>query len=150
MSSSPTLNISDKMDELEARASTYPQTDLPVTHRFTDGLYSREIFMPANTLVTSRTHLTQHPFVVLEGIVDVIDEQGVITQYHAPYVGITQPNTRRVLVTVTDTRWITFHVTSKTNPDEIGEEITTSNNPLLNPEFRQAYLTKEAACLGQQ
>jgi hypothetical protein len=137
------------MDELEARAANYPQTELPVTHRFTDGLYSREIFMPANTLVTSRTHLTEHPFVILSGIVDVIDEQGVVTQYHAPYVGTTKPNTRRVLVTVTDTRWITFHVTSKTDPDEIGQEITTSENSLLKPEFRQAYLTGEAACLGQ-
>ena len=148
MDQSPTLNMSRSMDELEARAAEYPQTDLPVQHRFTDNLYMREIFMPANTLVTSRTHLTEHPFVILSGVVDVLDETGVMHRYSAPYVGITKPNTRRVLVTVTDVRWITFHVTNLTDPEQIGELITTSNNQLLPKGFQQIWNRKEAPCLG--
>lgn len=104
--------------------------------------------MPANTLVTSRTHLTEHPFVILSGVVDVLDETGVMHRYSAPYVGITKPNTRRVLVTVTDVRWITFHVTNLTDPEQIGELITTSNNQLLPKGFQQIWNRKEAPCLG--
>ncbi len=39
----------------------------PITHRFTDGMYSREIFMEKGPVLTSRVHKTNHPFVVSKG-----------------------------------------------------------------------------------
>jgi len=129
-----------KMDIFESEVAKLPQVNLPLVHRFTDGMYIREIYMPAGTVVTSRTHKTQHPFVVAQGVVDVIDEEGRIERIMAPYLGITQAGTRRVLRVLDDCVWITFHATDKKDPVEISNEITEGNNDLLPDGFKQAYL----------
>lgn len=101
-----------QLDELERRmlASGAPVIDLPLIHRFTPGLYMREIFMPAGTLLTSKIHMTEHPFVILTGRVSVrIIETGVTEHFTAPHVGVTRPGTRRLLYIHEDCRWITFH-----------------------------------------
>lgn len=89
--------------------------DFPVIHRFTWGLYTREIFMPAGSILTSRIHRTQHQYMILQGKAEVfIDGRGwVLVQ--AGDVGTTQPGTRRVLRILEDCRWITSHP----NPDNI-------------------------------
>jgi len=129
-----------KMDIFESEVAKLPQVNLPLVHRFTDGMYIREIHMPAGSVVTSRTHKTQHPFVVAQGMVDVIDEEGKIERIMAPYMGITQAGTRRVLKVLRDTVWITFHATDKKDPVAIADEITESTNDLLPDGFKQAYL----------
>ncbi len=106
------------IDDLELTMLGHPEAlvELPLTHRFTDGLYIREIFMAAGTMATSRIHKTQHPYVVLRGCADVfIPETGVVERITAPHIGITQPGTRRVLIMHKDTVWATFHP----NPDNL-------------------------------
>ncbi len=84
--------------------------DMPLVHRFTPGLYAREIFMRAGTLATSKIHTTEHPYVVISGRASVfIPGEGVVVHIEAPHVGITKPGTRRLLYMHEDTRWITFH-----------------------------------------
>lgn len=123
------------LDILEAEIFKQPQVYCPLVHRFTPNLYTREIFMPAGTVVTSVKHLTRHPFVISQGDVSVWQDGQEIARYQAPYTGITEPGTRRLLVTHADTIWTTFHVTEKTDPDEIIQEITdTEPNPLLSEE----------------
>lgn len=106
----PTRDM-ERLDSLERAMldSGLPAIHMPVTHRFTPGLYAREIFMPAGTLLTSKIHNTEHPFCVLEGVARVfIPGEGVV-ELAAGHVGITKPGTRRVLYIVEDCRWITFH-----------------------------------------
>ena len=83
--------------------------ELPVIHRFTPSLYAREIFMPAGTLLTSRIHQTEHPYVVISGVAKVYIPGVGIERLEAGHVGITQPGTRRLLLIEEDCRWITFH-----------------------------------------
>lgn len=137
----------DRMDILEAKVAAMPQGYAPLVHRFTPGLYIREIFMPAGSIVTSRRHLTTHPFVVSQGSVEVIYENGSTQIIDAPYSGITQAGTRRALRVIEDTIWTTFHVTDKTDPVEIENEITECTNPLLPNGFQQAYLGRESDLL---
>lgn len=92
-----------------ARAGVTEPIELPLVHRFTPGLYTREIFMPAGTLLTSRIHKTEHPFVVLTGKVSVYIPGEGVEHIEAPHVGVTQPGTRRVLYIHEDCRWLTFH-----------------------------------------
>ena len=104
------LDMDERIDRLEAvmLASGEP-VELPLTHRFTPGLYAREIFMPAGTLLTSRIHNTAHPYVVLSGRARVFIDGVGVQDLQAGHVGITQPGTRRVLYIVEDCRWVTFH-----------------------------------------
>jgi len=112
-----------KVDRLEAALAILPQCDMPLTHRFTPGLYMREIFMPKGAIVISKIHKTEHPFVILKGRANVwIDGQGVV-KLKAPHVGITKPGTRRVLYIPEDCSWITFHPTSQTDLEQIEDEV---------------------------
>lgn len=83
--------------------------ELPVVHRFTPGLYTREIFMPAGTLLTSRIHKTEHPFVVTKGRARVLIPGEGVQEIEAGHVGITRAGTRRLLLIVEDCTWLTFH-----------------------------------------
>ncbi len=94
----------------------------PLKHRFTDGMYIREIFMPAGSILTSMIHKTNHPFVVSKGKCKVYDGDNVL-EIEAPYTGITEPNTRRLIYVEEDTIWTTFHATNKTDVEEIEKEI---------------------------
>lgn len=115
----PTAAATDdhaRLDELELKllASDAPAVELPLIHRFTPGLYAREIFMPAGTLLTSRQHETEHPYVILTGRVRVLVAGECVEELVAPHVGVTKPGTRRLLYIAEDCRWITFHP----NPDD--------------------------------
>ncbi|WP_367874012.1 hypothetical protein [Luteolibacter sp. Populi] len=109
--------------------------EMPVTHRFAEGLYIRTIFIPAGTVLTSREHLHQHPFVISQGDISVTSEKEGAVRYTAPHVGITEPGTRRVLAAHADTTWTTVHLnpTNETDPDKIVLEITGHDNPLVDP-----------------
>ena len=56
-----------RIDELEAALQSYEPVHCPVKHRFTEGMYIREIFMPAGTLLTSKIHNTEHPYTISLG-----------------------------------------------------------------------------------
>jgi hypothetical protein len=133
------------IDQLEASMLSRPVVEMPVTHRFTPGMYIREIFIPAGTLLTSAIHKTEHPFVISKGRIAVISEIEGRVIYEAPFTGITQPGTRRVLHAETDTVWTTFHATGETDVSKICEALLDlRENPLLpknfTPAFRQTFL----------
>ena len=132
-----TLSHKSKMDIFEAELAQLPQLQVPVIHRFTEGLYIREVHVPAGTVFTSRTHKTQHPFVISKGICDIVDEKGGITRVSAPHTGITEIVTRRVFAVYEDLVLTCFHPTTLTDPDEFVELNTEMENELLPEGFKQ-------------
>lgn len=113
----------NEVERMIAEAAETSPHECSVTHRFTPGLYSREILMPKGTLLTSKIHRTEHQYVVLQGVAHVwTDDEGVVT-IKAPFVGITKPGTRRILFIEEDCRWITFHPTKETNIEQIEAEL---------------------------
>lgn len=124
-----------RIDELEAvMAANYPAVECPLTHVFTEGLYSREIFLPAGSLATSKIHKTEHPFVVSKGKILVSIDKGEWVQLEAPYIGVTKAGTRRVVYAVEDTVWTTFHANPNniTDLEEVEDMIVEKHdNPLL-------------------
>jgi len=124
----------DLMNQFDLAILAMPPRECPLIHRFTPGLYIREIFMPKDTTLTSLLHLTTHPFFVMKGDVSVWYHGVPPQRYKAPYTGITEAGTRRLLYTHEDTVWITTHVTSLTDPDEIIDSITSRDfNPHVDP-----------------
>lgn len=116
----PLTNI----DSLYLKLKALPEANMPLTHIFTPGLYTRQIFMPAGAIVISKIHKFEHPFLVSKGRVSVIDSHGNCVMIQAPYLGVTKPGTQRVLYCHSDTLWATFHVTDLTDPEEIVNQIT--------------------------
>ena len=112
----------ERFDEIEAAMFDFPPIEMPVEHLFTPGIYARQIFMPAGTLLTSKIHKTEHPFVISKGVVSVWNN-GKAELLRAPHHGVTYPGTRRILYIHEDCIWTTYHATTETDPAKIEEVI---------------------------
>lgn len=124
-------NIRDKIMSVEKWISQMPGAKFgddcgPLRHSFTDDCYIREILMPAGMFISSKIHKTQHPYFVMVGDVSVLTEDGVV-RIKAPYAGITEIGTKRILYTHEDTIWITVHVTKEKDLKKIEEEVIASS-----------------------
>lgn len=113
-----------EMDAIDAMVMAQPQVEMPLKHVFTPHLYTRQILIPAGTLATTRIHLTEHPFIISLGRASVWSRDTGWSHVQAPHLGVTKPGTRRAIYAHEDTIWTTFHVTDKTDPDEIAREVT--------------------------
>lgn len=129
----------EKIDEFEGVLIQGDQVECPLVHRFTKGLYIREVTMPAGTVVSTKIHKTEHPFIISKGKVNVMIGDEIIT-LEAPYCGITQPGTRRLIYILEDTVWTTIHRNDDdcTDLEEIEIRlIEPHDNPLLPEEYKQ-------------
>jgi hypothetical protein len=93
---------------LEARIKEYPQHEFQTRHYFADGIYVREILIPAGVMLTGKIHKTAHVNIVSQGELLVWTEQGM-KRIRAPYTFVSQPGTKRVGWAVSDTIWSTIH-----------------------------------------
>ncbi len=123
-----------KIDDLEQQLEQHPDSfnELVTHHIFTPGIYVREVLMKKNDFITTRIHLTEHPFIISMGRVLIwTDEQGVV-ELGAPYTGITKPGTRRMIFMLEDTIWSTVHANpdNETDPEKIMDKITYNNRAL--------------------
>jgi hypothetical protein len=108
-------------------------------HTFTPGingahLYSREITMPAGSVIVSEIHRTCHNYIVSKGRLAVHTPDGAVELIEAPHQGITVPGTQRILAVFEETVWTTNHIIpdTLTDPEEIKAWLTIPiNNPLL-------------------
>lgn len=119
-----------QLDAMDVALADGPQASFVERHVFTPGLCVRELFMPAGTLLTSRIHLLEHPFVISLGVCSVWDLENGWQLLSAPHTGVTQPGTRRALYVHEDTIWSTFHVTTETDPNKVLAEITYDHRKL--------------------
>jgi hypothetical protein len=111
--------MSVDIERLEDAMRKLPQF-VPVTrHYFADGMYCREVFRPADTLITGKVHKKEHFYMVMSGTVAIVG-QGQIT---GPTVIVSQPGTKRVVYAVTDATCLTVHRTALTDLDEIEAEL---------------------------
>lgn len=120
-----------KVDAFEAALVRAPQLILPITHRFAPGIYLREMRAPAGAWITSKIHVTDHPFIVSAGELSVLQEDGKWIRIRAPFTGITKAGTRRLAYMHTDVVWTTIHATDETDPDVIESRITLEHTDHL-------------------
>jgi len=99
-----------------------PQAETVVTDHFADGLYARELFIPAGVCLVGALHKTNHIFTVSQGECYAVTHEGK-EHIVAPYTGQTRPGMKRVIYALTDTVWTTYHPTDETNPEKIAAQI---------------------------
>jgi hypothetical protein len=130
-----TTDFINQVDELEAQmVGNYELVNCPLVHRFTDGLYVRQVSIPKGTLATSEIHLTQHQYFLLKGKVTVWSNNNEPITIEAPYIGTTEPNTRRVVYVWEDCVWATSHPNpNNENVEQIEDRIIQKHdNPNLD------------------
>lgn len=105
-------------ENLAAFMQTLPQMDAPVTHHFSDGVYVREIFMPAGMLIVGKIHKTKHLNIIQQGACRVVTPTRIL-DIKGPYTFESDPGEQKIVYMYTDVTWSTVHVTEETSLDEI-------------------------------
>lgn len=115
----PTL---DAIHRLQAAMTTLPQAVLDTKHHFADGLYARELFRPADTLIVGKVHRREHLYIVLSGEVTIVGD-GYRERVKAPRIFVSQPGTKRAVYAHEDSICVTVHRTNETDLDKIEAEL---------------------------
>jgi len=119
---------------------------MPLKHDFSDGLYTREIFMPKGTVVVSFIHKQNHPSFFLSGEMSVLNDKGEINRIKAPMKVMTEIGTQRVAYMHEDCVWVCVYRTDKETIEEAEKDIYTEDYKEL-PEY--VILNKKLLCQEQ-
>lgn len=104
-------------DDLRISADTL----VPV-HRFIDGVYMRELTMPAGSTIVGKRHAQEHFVVMTKGRCVCVTERGQ-EDLVAPCVFVSPAGEKRALFMHEETTWLTVHRTDHTNLDAIEDDL---------------------------
>jgi len=97
-----------KVVELERALKQLPQLEAEMHHHFCQGVYAREMRVPAGTVLTGAIHKRDCINFIMAGSVEVRSEQGAV-RLTAPHVFVSPPGTKRAMFVIEDLIWITVH-----------------------------------------
>ena len=122
----------DRIYRLEAALRSMPQVDCPVRNLFADGLYVREMTLPAGTVIVGALHKTEHVTIISKGRVRVVRPDGM-EEFTAPAMFISQPGAKNAVHVIEDSAWTTIHANpdNERDIDVLVERFTTSKNSEL-------------------
>lgn len=88
--------------------------ELKETHHFADGIYGRELFIPAGTVLTGKIHRHSTLNLLIQGDITVTTPEGM-RRIQAPAVFVSEPGTKKAGYAHTDTIWVNVHPTKITD-----------------------------------
>ena len=136
----------EQIERLEAAILTMPQLEIQTTHYFANGLYAREVLIPAGAILTGKVHKAEHLNIVSAGRIIVWTEDGM-REVSAPYTMVSRPGTKRVGMALEDTVWTTIHATEITATELTPEVLAALEAELI--ELSVSVIEgKDNLCLG--
>jgi hypothetical protein len=98
----------------------------PLKHKFTPGIYTREILIPKGTLLVGKLHKYEHLSMMISGMMTVLGDDGNWVRIKGPLTTIAPAGTKRAGYAHTDVVWITVHEnpTNETDVDKIVKHLT--------------------------
>lgn len=110
--------VRQKIADLEAKMRAMPQIPIQETHRFSKGVYAREIFIPKGTLLVGKIHKHLNMNIISQGDVSFMSIDGTM-RVQAPYTFVASPGVKRTIYAHKDTVWTTIHGTEETDLHKI-------------------------------
>lgn len=135
----PTLR---DMQQLSAVLGLYPQEPLEPKHHFATGMYGRELFMKAGTLIVGKIHKHQHLAIMVYGDITVYTEREGKKRLTGYNMMVSPPETKRVVYPHADTLWITIHASDSQDLEQLESELITPEDPAAIEAFAQQYLAE--------
>lgn len=99
---------------LAAKLFEFQQADAPVIHRFSPGLYVRELHMPGGCLAVGHYHKYEHFNIFLEGHIFIFKDDGTVQELKAPMMFNAPPGKKSGYV-VEDSIWLNVFATDETD-----------------------------------
>jgi hypothetical protein len=132
ISDGPNLEFRDAIKHAEASILECDQTEIDPVHYFCDGLYAREITIPAGTVLTGKIHSKEHINIISKGKIAVATEAGY-KEIEAPATIVSMPNTKRIGYAIEDTVWTTIHANPACTEDleQLEQELIHSEYDML-------------------
>ena len=90
---------------------------LGMKHSFTDGVYCREMTIPAETMVVGKIHKHKHHNFLVKGEILVATAEGGVQHLKAPMMIVSDPGTQRVGYALTETVWTCVHLNESNTQD---------------------------------
>jgi len=125
------LTHAQAIDCIAHELAGLPQRPAPVTHRFAPGVYLREIFMAADSVVIGRIHKTEHFNIILQGACLIVHDDGTREELRAPMTFVSKAGVQKVLYVLEDTIWQTVHPTNETDFDKLDHMLVEPVPPEL-------------------
>lgn len=116
LQAAPVLDLTDSISTLKNEMLKYEQYEPKTSHCFHGGMYCREVFRPAGTLIVGKVHKREHFYFVVFGTVMVTTDDGPQT-VEGPQLICSSPGTQRAVYAVTDALCMTFHRTDAITPE---------------------------------
>lgn len=125
----------------------------PLKHKFADGLYIREIFLPKGYVIVTKLFKQSHATFMLLGDCSILTEKGIM-RVKAPFHMVTSIGTKRVIYVHEDTVWITIHANPKglRDPKALEEDIIAKDYKELDEQENKfiEVFSEEKKCHLQQ
>lgn len=125
-----------------AIASQCEPVDCPVTHHWADGIYGREMFIPAGTVLTGKIHRFSTLNFLMQGEITVTTPDGM-RRISAPAIFTSDPGCKKAGYAHTDVVWVNVHPTKLRDVDAI-------ESKFIEPEAPVLISSEEVPCLGEQ
>ncbi len=122
----------EKINQLETAMLQEEQVNIPVVHRFSGGIYAREITIPKGTLLTGRIHKFDHFDIMLSGDVTVSTDTGEVKRLTGLNIMEGKSGKKRAGYAHEDTHWITFHSAEERDGEQMYEFLTCGSFEELN------------------
>lgn len=103
-------------------------------HHFAQGLYAREMRVPAGTVWVGKIHKYPCLNFIMDGIAEIRSDKGAM-RVESPYVFESGSGTKRAFVAITDLTWVTVHPTKETDLERLEAELIAETYNQL-PESR--------------
>jgi hypothetical protein len=141
----PNVPTREQIFDLERAIAMHPNRveELQVFHHFADGMYARELHIPAGVVLTGEIHKTQHLAMVAAGSITVWTEDGM-KRLDAPSLFVSQPGAKRAGYAHEYTVFITFHATTETDPEKIREAVIEPSDNLVGYEYGCQFIEEKS------
>lgn len=134
--SEPVLRARDMIYTLEEMLNSItgpnkinPDTLTPI-HRFTAGIYTRELTMPAGTIIVGKRHAQEHLVTMTKGFCTCFTERGW-EDMRGCTTFLSPAGEKRVLFIHEETTWITTHRTDAITLEEVEKDLILSEQYLI-------------------
>lgn len=101
------------------------QREFEVQHTLIDGVYTRTLFIPKDSVLVGKIHLKECVNIVAKGDISVLTETGM-GRFKAGHVAVSGPGIQKVGYAHEDTVFINVFRTELTDIDKIEAEIATT------------------------
>ena len=130
----------EQLRELESAIIESGDTvDFVETHHWADGVYGRELFIPAGTVLTGKIHKHSTMNFLMQGEITVTTPAGM-RRIKAPAIFTSDPGCKKAGYAHTDVIWVNVHPTNVKDLASIEAKFIEPEAPLM--------VKKESLCLG--